>query len=901
MSSRPRLCGAAEQPLSFRATFSMSIRAQIRALVAVGLISTAITPWQAAHAQQKTDPDDALLFSVQLGSASVGSSVGAFNTRAGVCLDLQDTIDALQIAISFDAKAGTASGWAFQESRRIAIDRTKKRVEYGGQSEELTDDSIWESRSGWCVRAVDLGKWLGVDFNVDVTNAVLGVSSKAGLPIEAAIRRAAMASRLQKSPDTVADLPRFSLPYRLWRAPWIDFNLGFAGDRGPGATFKTSQGYEIFAAGELAYFSANARLVATNGFTPDSLRVQLYRADPDANLLGPVHATQVSLGDVGGFSTPLVAQGAFGRGATITNRPLGRSNEFDTIDFNGSVPVGWDVELYRNGELIDAAKAGSDGRYAFRQVAMRFGPNIFEIASYGPQGQVRRETKIFNIAQQAVPPGQTWWWADAVQQGQDLVTFSAPPPGFAARQGWRQDAGFEHGLGRGFSAGAAIHHLASASGNDLFVDGMLRGGLGPALTQIDVAHAPGHGTAARVGILGQIWGTSVSLEGLQNFGLASQQLSADLKSRIRVSVDRPVRVAGFILPFHFSLAEAKTSGGSTVEASSRVSAAMPGLSASLSLGWQRSSPLVGPSSASGNIGLLFNTRLHGVRLRGEMLWAVTSRVSLADVQVAANWRAGQSAAFEASATYAPSAHAVSLGGGYTRDFKRFALTAGGDVNSQGHVGLRLNLLASFGRGKGWNRLSSKPQAESGGIAATLFRDDDGDGIRGPNEAIVPGGIQVDGVPVARNAADRNAAVPNIVGSLDPSMPVKITVDAATLADPFDIPSTNGLMVVPRAGLMTHVELGIVSTGSIEGKLTDANGAIAGQNLDLVDAKGVVVAKVRTEFDGYFIFERIRYGSYRLRASSGMALHDVDVVLSADHPSPRLALQAGPTALALSKR
>ncbi|MDH7973273.1 carboxypeptidase-like regulatory domain-containing protein [Sphingomonas sp. AR_OL41] len=879
----------------------MSSCAALRAVVAAWLIFIATIAASAATAQLKTDSDDALLFSVQLGTTEVGSSVRAFNTRAGVCLDLQDTIDALQIAITIDTKAGTASGWAFQESRRIAIDRARRQAEFGGQRATLTDETIWESRSGWCVRAVDLGKWLGVEFDIDITNAVLGVRSTGALPIEAAIRRAALANRLQGAPTGPAKpLLRITSPYRAWRAPWIDVNLGLAAERPPGGPVTMTPGYEIYAAGELAYFSADARLVSTHALKPDSLRLRLYRADPDSGLLGPVHATQMALGDVAGFSTPLVAQSAFGRGAAVTNRPLERSNDFDTIDFTGAVPAGWDVELYRNAELIGAAKAGPDGRYAFRRIAMRFGTNIFEIASYGPQGQVRHETKVYNIAQQAVPPGETWWWADAVQEGRDLFEFAGPAQTGARQIGWRQDAGFEHGLGRGFSAGAAVHHLDAAKGSALFVDGTIRGGIGPMLAQIDIAHANAGGTAARLGVLGHAFGASVSLEALRNNGLQSQQLSADLTSRVRLAIDKPTHVAGLILPIHFDIAEIRTVGGATVEANSRISTALAGFSASLTAGWQRLSPTSGQAESAGSVGLLFNTRVRGVRLRGEALWSVKSYLSLADVQVAANWNAGRSSALEASTSYAPAAHAFSVGGSYTRDFKRFGLTVGGDVDSRGHAALRVNLLASFGAGKGWGRISSRPQATSGALAVTLFRDDNGDGKREPGEAALPGGIQINDTPLALRAADKGHIGARFVGALDPSVPVKVSVDTASLADPFDVPATDGVMVIPRAGMTTAVELGIVGTGAIEGTLSDAGSALSGALVELVDANDVVVSKVRTEYDGYFIFERVRYGHYLIRSSAPASPRPITVTLNADRPSVRLAWSNAPQ-LASAKR
>ncbi|MCQ4051691.1 carboxypeptidase regulatory-like domain-containing protein, partial [Klebsiella pneumoniae] len=121
--------------------------------------------------------------------------------------------------------------------------------------------------------------------------------------------------------------------------------------------------------------------------TPESLRVQAYRTDPDATLLGPLKATSVAAGDVSGFSTPLVSQSGVGRGAMITNRPVERRDAFDRTDFRGELPNGWDAELYRNGQLLGFATNRADGRYEFLDVPLLYGQNRFEIVLYGPQGQ----------------------------------------------------------------------------------------------------------------------------------------------------------------------------------------------------------------------------------------------------------------------------------------------------------------------------------------------------------------------------------------------------------------------------------------------------------------------------------------------------------------------------------
>lgn len=369
-------------------------------LIAMGLALLLVAP---ARAQHKVDPDDALLFDARIGQLQIGNGVRAFGTSAGLCLDFGDVIDALQIAITIDPGARGARGWAFDENHRVEIDRDKGEVRFGGEYAKLTPTTIWESRSGWCVLAADLGRWLGVTFDPDTSNAILNIKAKGMLPIEAAAKRAAAAERIKGGKDKLAELPRYALPYRLWRTPSLDlFASGLVQDRQD--QHRQEARYELFGAGELAWFSAEARLSSDSRANPQALRLRLYRSDIAAGLLGPLKATELALGDVSSPSTPLTAQATPGRGALVTNRPIGTSSRFDTIDFSGVLPTGWDIELYRNGELLRSETGGAIGRYEFRDVELRYGVNQFEIVQYGPQGQVRRQHKSYNIGAQ-MPAG----------------------------------------------------------------------------------------------------------------------------------------------------------------------------------------------------------------------------------------------------------------------------------------------------------------------------------------------------------------------------------------------------------------------------------------------------------------------------------------------------------------
>ncbi len=103
------------------------------------------------------------------------------------------------------------------------------------------------------------------------------------------------------------------------------------------------------------------------------------------------------------------------------------------------------------------------------------------------------------------------------------------------------------------------------------------------------------------------------------------------------------------------------------------------------------------------------------------------------------------------------------------------------------------------------------------------------------------------------------------------MPVPVGVDSTSLDDPMLVPKKALQVVVPRPGVAADVQIGLVGGGDVEGALMKSGElGFEGIDLELVDASGKVVGTARTDFDGFFLFERVAYGKYMLRVSAASA-------------------------------
>jgi hypothetical protein len=88
---------------------------------------------------------------------------------------------------------------------------------------------------------------------------------------------------------------------------------------------------------------------------------------------------------------------------------------------------------------------------------------------------------------------------------------------------------------------------------------------------------------------------------------------------------------------------------------------------------------------------------------------------------------------------------------------------------------------------------------------------------------------------------------------------------------------------------------LVGAGDIEGALVKDDGSgFEGLDTELLDAQGRTVATARSDYDGFFLFERVAYGSYRFRLTAPSAsavkvsaLIDAQATVGPDKPVARI--------------
>ena len=212
------------------------------------------------------DPDDQFLLDVNIRQLRLGDGVRAYTTPEGTCVVFGDFLTALDVPMKIDLAAKKASGWAFKETNRIAID-------YAARQSPATAARAKPIAAGHDPR--DARRLVRPDRGAgplvrhrrqagDRPARSLILESEAKLPVELAVERAAA----RRAPQAGQLRPRracrrCALPYRMWRAPALDFVVS------AGVTYRASDGVRVdrqssvYAAGEIAQLSYDAQLTTT--------------------------------------------------------------------------------------------------------------------------------------------------------------------------------------------------------------------------------------------------------------------------------------------------------------------------------------------------------------------------------------------------------------------------------------------------------------------------------------------------------------------------------------------------------------------------------------------------------------------------------------------------------------
>jgi hypothetical protein len=285
--------------------------------------------------------------------------------------------------------------------------------------------------------------------------------------------------------------------------------------------------------------------------------------------------------------------------------------------------------------------------------------------------------------------------------------------------------------------------------------------------------------------------------------------------------------------------------------------------------------------------LLVNARYGRSSLRGQVGYRLRPTSGLSDVSLTHEWDFGgeRRLRFGLHRAVLPPTSARLLAGVSWR-FDDFLVSAdltyesrqrgGSSVaagGSPGGHGLSIGLTLSYSLRReplaGRWQMSSKRMAEEGAATARVFLDRDLDGHFGPGDEPLAGVRFSTEGSVLRGATDGRGVVR--LSDLPLYRPVGVGINAGSLDDPLWVPAKEGFRFIPRPGTAPVLDFPVVTSGEIEGTISlhkdQGTTRIANVHLQLLAPDGAVVRDARSEYDGFYLFERVPPGRYNLRVET----------------------------------
>ena len=818
--------------------------------------------------------EDEVILAVRLDRHLLSDGVIGYLHRGGVLLPLGEMARLMELAIATDPLAGQAEGWMLTENRRFFLDTARRTVVIAGQRQGYPAALVEPHRDDIYVDAALLSRWLPVDLTYDLAALTLVVASREPLPVEQRLERQARWRFLVTGPVARRQYDRVATPHRAWDWPLVDNTLGYRFTRTGGHGQQTVH-YSTLATGDLAFLDTNLFIAGEREDPVSAARLTMGRTDPDGGLLGGL--TELSAGDVFTPQLPLIARGRVGRGLRLSSFPVVRSSEFDRTTLRGDLPPGWEVELYRNDVLFDFQLSRADGRYEFVDVPLLFGNNVLRLAFYGPQGQRRDEVQRFHVGQGLVRPGRQHVALSLNQEEQDLL-----PVGRAPRTVDDPDRGRLRAIAD-YQIGVTNRLSLAGSAASYSLDGQRRGylALGARATALgtfarfDASSDLSGGWAMLGSVQGRLLGVNYLAEHTELRAFTSDlfnELADPPRRRSSLRVDGALAGLGGLPRIGLTLGgsgEQRASGRWAYEATNRLSTFVGGVQAShtLTLDHDRVGDLGTRTEVDGQ--LLVNWRWRRLLLRGLVSYSVRPDAAVDTVSGTWDHDIGRHTSTRVTVDRQLTGDTrTRLSAGLNTVFADMALGLNGHVDDRGDIAVGLSLSFALGREPRRERLVVAPRriATGGAVSARAFLDINQNRVFDADDRPIPGARFTGAGRDVTTDADGIALITDIASHA----PTAVAIDLASIEEPYWVPLIKGHEIVPRPGKTITLDYPMTATGEIDGTVflrrDGTPTAVSNVRMELIDAQGMVVGRARSAFDGFYLFDLVVPGRYRVRVS-----------------------------------
>ncbi|MDY0163239.1 SPOR domain-containing protein [Desulfobotulus sp.] len=824
-------------------------------------LSPGLSPLISSLSSPVSEKPEALVLHVNWDRYILASGLGAYGSRDQVFLPLGGMASLLEIPIRVDASQGYAEGRV--QGKAFYLDVNQRNLRMDGQPIAFSETALVTDGEDIHVDARILKDWLPVDFDFDYAEMAVTLSPREKLPFQERMERRQhwgrfLSQRSGMGPSVMEE----KTPPASTSLPAMDLSL--SASHNSQENIPSQAGYTLSGAGNLADGSLHFFARGNEGHTLRRLETRFEKTDTRGS--GPLAATRFALGDVASPSLPILGRSGNEQGVLLENRSLFQERDFDSTRFEGNLAPGWEVELYRGHTLMDARTVGEDGRYLFDEVDLYYGSNDFRLVFYGPEGQKREETRRMDVGSAMLPKGEFGYAASLTRQ--DTITYAEDEDGIPDKGKVRAVGVMEYGLGERVT-------LSGGFATDTRMDDRrtrIHGGLETALP----------GASLRLdGIQGLEGGSALRLSGQTGLGDTRIRASQEFQDRLEGHrVANPVR----------SVTELSLFGALGTEKGFRVPYTLSGRYTDRDHGYEsrlhllnslRTGPVYwthglthiqnsgnsNPDTLQGSLNA--STRFQDLYLRGHGNYRLDGQEQgLTQAGLTASKNIGNNLEIQGNLQKAftdESRTSLDAQLNWRRESMSISPKISVDDGGDWSASLSMNMALGPDPHKGGMRPLPLNASHQGHAAVRVSEASD---TKGGQEGKGLAGVRVRAPQAGVSAVTDQDGIALLL--LSPHKKTDILIDEESLEDPALFPLNSGEAITPKPGEVRPFAFPVIRTGEIDGVLYGENAA--GESLPLRQAevflkndKGEIVDRVLSEYDGFYLFERVPPGEYRVEA------------------------------------
>lgn len=788
-------------------------------------------------------------------------------------LPMQELARLINFPHQIDLENQRFTGYIFSQDNGFILDVGQGTYSVLGKTLPLPQDSVIVKDFGQGIGEFYatpelLNELWSLGINVDFSKQAILITTPRRTPSELEAERKERQAELENEnnrADIEQNFDTVHNGYRLLGPQTLNINNNLFWDNSS-KTLRNSTNFN--GRGDLLGAEASYTINVENGgeddFDLEQSRVLFTRRNLDNSTFLPYGLNLVQVGDVSA-RTPLLTENIIsGRGVFLSTKTNSRPRTFDEVVIEGISQPGWEVELYRGGQLLDFVVVNQRGEYQFENVQLSFGKNRFRLVFYGTEGQIEERFEEYDIDRRRLRPGQTQYEVGILDNAETLIDVTegdiAEEQQGLAYTG-RIDRGFAHWL-TGF---ATVTRTPTTAGDQNYLTVGANFNTKTGTGQIEAYKQLGGGEALDVRYATRFAGFRTNFRTSffkdfesqeAGFGDETDEFIGEFRANRNFSL--PFGIAGLDFNGFYTKNENGTDIG-TLQAIQSLDAGRVNVSNTLTNTFINGEQ----TSAAGqfNVGTPITRNLN---IQSELGYSYDPSLAFDAATLRLRYLSDDrkiSGSFSANQDLDDSSRTNIVARG-SYDFGQF--TSGLDFLWDRGEGLDVVWRTSTTLGpQGENNiygLSSTSQQQPASLEARVYHDIDGDGAFGEQDQ------PIEGARLILNGG-RTSPFSDAEGYIDfpragPTGLAVLTYDRERSPDPFLTSVKDGVRTVLRPGTKPFINFPLIATGGIDGIVRFADGRpIPGVIVQLIDQHGNLAAESPTLSDGFYSFEFVRPGRY----------------------------------------